>query len=103
MPKIITDYVDERAIGSTETYTIATTDWTDASSVDPYKFEATVAETYTIGADTIVELINDNAVSFANHGFAIASVDPAYNTITFYAIAKPDASVTLKVTYKEGA
>lgn len=87
-----------QVIGTTESYTIATTDWSALSSSSPYDYQATVTATYTIGNNTILELINDNPVSFANNGFAIGSVSS--QSVTIYSIGQPSASVTLKVNYK---
>lgn len=98
MPKIITDYVDERAVGSTESYTIATTDWIDVSSVDPYKYQTTVSAAYTIGANTLVELINDQAVLFANYGFAIANVSDSSGNL-YLPIPEDTATQGIAATY----
>jgi len=94
----IKSYVDANAIGETESYTVATADWSALSSSDPYDYSATVTATHTIGTNTICELINDDAVSFSNHGFAIGDVTG--QAVTFYSIGAPSASVTLKVNYK---
>ena len=87
-------YVD----GETETYTIATTDWTALSSSDPYDYQATVTATHTIGANTIIELLNDNAVLFATHGFAVGSVSS--QSVVIYSIGAPTSSTQLKINYK---
>lgn len=82
----------------TESYTIADTDWTALSASSPYDYSATVTATYTIGANTIAELINDQPVLFGNYGFAIGSISG--QTVTIYSIGAPSASVTLKINYK---
>lgn len=87
-------YVD----GTTETYTIATSDWSALSASSPYDYQATVTATYTIGANTIAELLNDDAVSFATYGFAIGSISS--QSVTIYSIGQPSASVSLKINYK---
>lgn len=87
-------YVD----GTTETYTVATGDWAALASSDPYDYSATVTATHTIGASTICELINDDAVTFATYGFAIGAVNG--QNVTIYSIGQPAASVTLKVNYR---
>lgn len=87
-------------VGTTETLTIADTDWSALSSSDPYDCSATKTLTATIGANSTVELINDAAVDFATYGFAIGAVDTANNTVTFYSIGAPSASKTLKVNVK---
>lgn len=66
--------LNAKAVGTTESYTIADTDWTEASGVSPFTYSTTISSTYTIGTNTLVELINDQAVLFANYGFAIGSV-----------------------------
>ena len=92
---ITASYVD----GSTETYTIADTDWTALSSSEPYTYSATITATATIGANTIIRLINDQPVAFANYGFAVASVSS--QVVTIYSIGAPSSSVTLKINYRE--
>lgn len=91
------NYCDTKAIGTSETLTIATTDWTALSSSDPYDYSATVTATTTISATSTVELINDQAVLFGTYGFAIGSVDTVNNTLTFYSIGQPSASVSLTI------
>ena len=90
-----------KAVGTTETYTIATSSWTALASSDPYTYSATVTATTTIGASTIVHLLNDQAVLFAKYGFAVASVSG--QVVAIYSVGQPDSSVTLKINYKEGA
>lgn len=94
---ITASYVD----GTTETYTITTSDWTALASSDPYTYSATVTATATIGANTIVHLYNDQPVNFANYGFAVASVSG--QVLTIYSIGAPSSSVTLKINYRESA
>ena len=93
-------YVDAIALGSNESYTIATSDWTALSSSAPYTYQATVTATTTLTNNSILELINDNAVSFATYGFAIGSVDVANNQMAIYSVGQPSASVTLTVNIK---
>lgn len=87
-----------QALGTDESYTIATGDWTALSASSPYTYQATATATYTIGNSTIAELLNDTPVTFANYGFAIGAI--AGQTVTIYSIGQPSASVTLKVNYK---
>ena len=87
-------------LGTTETLTIADTDWSALSSSDPYTYSATVSVTATIGANSTVELLNDQAVLFATYGFAIGAVDAINNTITIYSIGEPDTSVSLTVNIR---
>lgn len=91
---VYTDDVD----GKTETLTIATTGWSALSSSDPYTYSATVAATNTIGATSLVELLNDDAVNFATYGFAIGSISG--QNITIYSIGQPSANVSLKINIK---
>ena len=78
-----------------ETYTISS--WSALSSSSPYTYQATVTATATIGNDTVVELINDQAVLFATYGFAIGSISG--QNVTIYSIGEPSSSVTLKIGY----
>lgn len=92
------NYVDTKAIGTDETYTIADTDWTALSGASPYTYSADVTATYTIGNDTIVELINDAPVLFSTYGFAIGAVSS--QTVTIYSVGAPSSSVSLTINYK---
>lgn len=92
--------VYQRAIGTNESYTIATSDWTALSNASPYTYSATVTATTTIGTNTIIHLRNDQPVAFANYGFAVASASG--QAVTIYSIGQPTNSVTLKINYKEG-
>jgi hypothetical protein len=87
-----------QAVGTTETYTIATADWTALSNSSPYDYQATVTATYTIGNNTIAELLNDAPVEFATYGFAIGSISS--QSVTIYSIGQPSGSETLKINYK---
>lgn len=93
----VKNYVDTKAVGTSETLTIADTDWAALSASDPYDYSATVTVTTTISATSTVELINDQAVLFGTHGFAIGSVDTTNNTVTIYSIGAPSASVSLTI------
>lgn len=77
------------------TINILTTQWSALSDSSPYTYSATVTVTTTIGIDSIVELINNQAVLFATYGFAIGSVSG--QNITIYSIGQPSTSVTLTV------
>ncbi|MGN1061465.1 MAG: hypothetical protein ACI4QN_07010 [Candidatus Coproplasma sp.] len=80
---------------TTETYTITADKWTAVSDKSPFTHSATVTATTEIGEETLVELINNNAVAFANHGFAIAAVSG--QSITIYSVGAPTSSVTLRI------
>lgn len=90
--------LNDKAVGTTETYSFQESDWTQTPGIEPFAVSATVNATYTIGANTMAELINDQAIEFARYGFAIGSVSG--QTVTIYATANPGNS-TLKITYKE--
>lgn len=79
----------------TETLTIESTSWSELSDSSPYTYSATITATTTIGTDSIVELINNQAVLFATYGFAIGSISG--QNITIYSIGQPSTSVTLTV------
>lgn len=85
-------------VGTTETLTIATSDWAALASSDPYDYSATVTAATTIGANSLVELINDQAVLFATHGFAIGAISG--QSVTIYSVGQPSASVSLKINVK---
>lgn len=85
--------------GTTESYTIATSDWSSLASSSPYTYSTTVTATTTIGNDTIVHLLNDQPVLFSTYGLAVGAVSG--QNVTIYSIGQPSASVTLKINYKE--
>lgn len=91
--------VTAAAVGVMESFSIADTDWGSLVGAAPFVCQATVLASTPINANTQVELYNDQAVLFANHGFAIASVSG--QNITLYAVEQPTSSVTLNVNFKE--
>lgn len=80
-----------------ETYTIADTAWTALASSSPYTYSATVTATHTIGNNTVIEMLNDQPVLFAEYGFAVGATSG--QTVTIYSIGAPSSSTTLKVRY----
>lgn len=83
-----------------ETITIPTSSWSALADSAPFDYSATVTITTTLGENSTVELINNNALLFANHGFSILSVSG--QTATIASIGQPDDSVTLKVVVING-
>lgn len=96
LDKAVNYIKDIGGIVDVESYTISA--WTPLASSSPYTYKATVTATYTIGNDTTVELINDQAVLFAKYGFAIGEISG--QTVTIYSIGVPDINVTLEVEYR---
>lgn len=78
-----------------ETLTISDASWQALSDNDPFTYSATATATTTIGTDSEVELINNQAVLFAKYGFSIAQVNE--QAITIYAIDKPTSAVNLLI------
>lgn len=78
-----------------ESFTI--TSWSSIVGAYPYAYQTTVTSTYTIGNNTVVELINNNAILFATYGFAISAVNG--QNITVLSIGEPTSSVTLEVSF----
>lgn len=75
-----------------ETVTIDT--WSSDNTIEPYKYSGKGTIQTVLTDSSIVELINDNAISFAKYGFAIGSITS--QEITFYAIEQPNsATLTL--------
>jgi len=94
MAQIIDDFAGTVKLKATnESHTIQSNSWGALSDKAPFTHSATVTATATIGANTLVELINDNAVNFANYGFAIGAISG--QTITIYSVGAPSAAVTL--------
>lgn len=86
--------------GTSNTYTIAPSSWSALTDSDPFDYSATVTLIPTLGANSTVELINDNSILFANYGFSILSVSG--QTATIASIGQPDDSVMLKVVVTNG-
>lgn len=76
-----------------ETLTVASTSWIMLNNSSPYTYQATVTLTTTLSDDSVVELINNQAVLFATYGFAIASISGQVATI--YSIGQPTENVNL--------
>lgn len=76
-----------------ETFTVNT--WSALADKAPFTYSAVVTADTNIEADTLVELINDNALAFATYGFTIGAVDG--QAITIYSVKQPTVSVTLRV------
>ena len=91
-------YTDSVALGTDETLTIATSDWTALAASSPYDYSATATAVTTIGASSTVKLVNDQPVLFGTHGFAIASISG--QVLTIYSIGQPTASVTLTINVR---
>lgn len=89
-----------QAKGTTFSMAIETSSWTALSSSDPYTYSATVSipSTTTIGNDSIVELINDQAVLFGTYGFAITDITG--QVVTIASIGQPSADITLKINVR---
>lgn len=93
--KALKDLIDNSAIGTTETFTKATSDWTALAASSPYTYSTTVTLATTLSASSEVELINDQLVAFANYGFGILSITGQVATIA--SIGQPDSSITFKI------
>ncbi len=90
--------IDEWAAGvrkkpTAETFTVNT--WSVLANKAPFTHSATVTATELISTDTLVELINNDAMAFATYGFAIGSVSG--QTIIIYSVTQPPESVELLV------
>lgn len=65
----------------------------------PYKYHVTMQANTEITDNTIISLINDDPVLFANCGFAIKSVTG--NNIEFVAIKDPGHGMSLNVMFSK--
>lgn len=79
--------------GAVETFTISS--WTEDNTIIPYTHKATVTLVSTLGTNTIVELINNNAVLFATYGFAIGGISGQVATI--YSVGEPENDVSISI------
>lgn len=76
-----------------ETFNVNT--WLSDATISPFLYKAEVQLSVIPEEDTIVELLNNNAIIFATYGFAIGEVSG--RTITLYAIEEPVSSVSLSI------
>lgn len=86
-------YIKLGATYTLKTFTISS--WTADATIAPFTYKATVTATTTIGADTIVELLNNNAINFATHNFSIGDITG--QNITIYSVGEPSSAISLKV------
>ena len=80
------------------TITLIDTNWTALSNSYPFSWQQTINNPFMYVPVDEVELINNNAVLFAQHGFAINNY--TNTSITIIAVKKPSDSVNLVVRYK---
>lgn len=102
-PKSNAQIIDDWAGETSETIntlkgvveTFAITSWTADANISPYAYKATVTATATIGANTIVELLNNNAILFATYGFAIGDI--TNQVVTIYSIGEPESTISISI------
>lgn len=82
-------------VDATESFLIGPDDWQHSTDIAPFNWYADVTATTPIGTDSIVELVNNDPISFANYGFAIA--EAAGQTLRFLAYSIPGDWNELKV------
>ena len=82
-----------------ETFTITSNDWVSDGNIAPFDYKTTVTITTTISANTIVELVNNNAVAFATYGFSIGDVTG--QVVTIYSIGQPSANIDFLIKVGE--
>lgn len=83
-----------------ESYTIQANGWTALPTASlPYGYSATVTANYVIGNDTVIELQNNQAVLFAQYGFAVGAVSG--QNITIYSVFNPSSAVTLTIRFNK--
>lgn len=82
-----------------ESFTILSTSWFTDNNIAPFTVKANITISKTLSANTIVELINDDAISFATYGFSIGAINGQVATI--YALEAPSANVGLKIKVED--
>lgn len=95
----VKELVNAVAVGTTNTYPVATSDWGYSVLIAPFKYTATVDANYEITDNTVAELYNDNAIAFASYGLALGKAEEG--KLTFYAMAEPTENLQLKVNFRE--
>ena len=82
-----------------ETYVVDPESWGEITGAAPFAYSASIVATHTITSHTVIELVNNNAVSFANYGFAIGAITG--QNIVIYALNVPIDEISLTINYKE--
>lgn len=82
-------------ISTIESFEIETTDWSALASSEPYNYSTNITLTSDLDTNTVIELLNNQAVLFATHGFAIGEISG--QDITIYSIDVPSSNVTLSI------
>lgn len=75
--------------------------WEELSNADPYKYSIDIYFANLTTNTKIVELINDNAVLFANYGFCIGEFNEALGGAKIYALKQPQEDIILKFRLEE--
>lgn len=84
--------------GEFHTFEIPAAAWAGVQDASPYKVATVVMSETGISDDTVVELLNDQAVLFANYGFAIGNITG--RMITIYALSAPTEPISLTVSVR---
>lgn len=91
--------LNDKIVGVTSTITIRSHNWSALADSSPYNYQHT-AIFPDVSNDSSLELVNNNPVLFAKHGFAIAGVTLSSSSIanvTIYSIGVPDDTVALNI------
>lgn len=92
-PSQTTNILTVATVPTSETFTITT--WTADNSIAPFTHKTTITATTTIASDTVVELVNNNAISFATYGFSIGDV--TNQVVTIYSIGQPNSNINFLI------
>ena len=79
-------------------YSIPSTSWTELSNQMPFTYSSNITITQSLATNSVVELINNQAVLFSTYGFSIGNISG--QSITIYSIGQPtsDIALTLSIT-----
>lgn len=90
--------LNDKIVGATSTTSISPQDWSALADSSPYNYQHTTVMS-GVSSNSSLELINDNPVLFAKHGFAIAGVTTSSSgaSVTIYSIGLPDDTVALNI------
>lgn len=85
----------------TETTIIYPENWSTLSGNQLFNYYATINLISQVSDNTMVELVNDNAVDFALYGFSLMGYNSTLNTVTIYAISAPLTSINFTLEIYE--
>lgn len=94
-PKLSDDVQKRLNDTVTNYYQVSISSYTALTDKEPFLFSSQAQLPFSIGTTTVIELINNDPILYANYGFQIASIENS--SITIYMLAQPTSTTTLTI------